>query len=278
MAKGKSKEGLLAFVHIPKTAGTTLKMVLQNSFCVRLCNLMPLVEPVAVEADLAYAKRVYRLGLRCILGHSLINTSDHFESRLLRFTFVRDPAKRCLSHFLHKKRAAKRAGKSLSFYEFLEDKAMWNAQTKMIAGSDDLERAKNELEDYLFVGLTERFEESLAVLDELSPYSLRLECRRLHVASNPGDRHEVLDDPDACRLLVEANEIDQQLYDHVSETVYPRFLAAAGLDESSSSRRIIDLKRRPMRYWLCRWFQNGVYRQLVYRRRARKSQAARVAD
>ena len=138
MADKKSQEGLLAFVHIPKTAGTTLKMVLQNSFCARLCNLMPLVGSVANEDDLVYARKVYRFGLRCISGHHLIGPSDHFETPLLRFTFLRDPAKRCLSHFLHRKRAVQRSGRSLNFYEFMKDEAMWNVQTKMIAGSEDL--------------------------------------------------------------------------------------------------------------------------------------------
>ena len=269
----KSQEPLLAFVHIQKTAGSTLKLVLQNSFCVQLCNLMPQVDPAANEEDLIFAKKIYRFGLRCISGHSLIGTSDHFETPLLRFTFLRDPIKRCLSHFLHNKRAARRGGRSLSFYEFMEDQTMWNVQTKMIAGREDLEHAKRELADYLFVGLTEKFDESLIALSKLSPHPLRLEYKRLHVTPNRDDRHEVLDDPEAYRLLHEANETDQHLYDHVCESVYPQLIESANLPVGSGPHEIGDLKHRTMRFWLSRWFQTGVYRQLVYRRRARQQRS-----
>lgn len=55
----KSQEPLLAFVHIQKTAGSTLKLVLQNTFCVQLCNLIPQVDPAANEEDLSVWSEVH---------------------------------------------------------------------------------------------------------------------------------------------------------------------------------------------------------------------------
>lgn len=259
-------EPLLAFVHINKTAGSTMKFVLRNTFCLRHCNLFPKRYP-ADDDDLAFARRVYRFGLQCVSGHGLVGPSERIRTPLLRFTILRDPRERCLSHFLHRKRGAALKGRTLRFVEFLEDPEMWDRQTRTIAGAPDLERAKQELEEYFFVGLTERFEESLLAFARLSPLPIRREYVRRHVTPNRGDRAEVLEDTHASRLLQQANELDQQLYDHVRDHVYPRLLEEAVSRSQPLDAEFVERKTLTLRFLINRWFHAGVYRLLVLRRR-----------
>ncbi len=259
-------EPLLAFLHINKTAGSTMKFVLRNTFCLRHCNLFPQKHP-ANDEDLEFARRVYPFPLRCVSGHGLVGPNERLTTPLLRFTILREPTERCLSHFLHRKRGAALHGRTLSFREFLEDPEMWDRQTRMIAGAPDLGRAKQELASYFFVGLTERFEESLLALARLLPVPLRREYVRRHVTPNRSDRGEVLEDTDAARLLQDANELDQQLYDHVRDHVYPRLLEEAASRSQRLDAKFVERKSLTLRFWLNRWFHTGVYRPLVLLRR-----------
>jgi hypothetical protein len=258
---------LLAFAHIEKTAGTSLKFVLRSSFGLRHCNLLPAhPDGIVRPDDVAFARRVHVFGLSCISGHGLVRPTHHVGTELdgrpiAHVTLLREPRARCLSHFLHHKRVARRQGQSLSFAAFIADERMHDVQVRMLAGAPDLEAAKAELARFAFVGLTEHFAASLVALDRLVPHRLRLRLRRLHVTPNVDDRSEVLEDPDSARLLEDANRLDQALYDHVAREVFPALLARAGpaLPEGGTSTR----------YWLNRWFQKGIYRGLAKRRRGR---------
>lgn len=56
------------------------------------------------------------------------------------------------------------------------DESYTNLQIRHIAGAPDLEKAKEILKNqFFFVGLLERFDESMRILQKLFPYPLRLQ-------------------------------------------------------------------------------------------------------
>ena len=265
---GTLDQGALpAFVHINKTAGSTMKFVLRNSLCLRYCNLISREPMTADDGDLEFARRVYRFGLRCVSGHDLRGPSDRIATPLQRFTILRDPTRRCLSHYLHRKRVASRGGRDLTLPRFLRRDGVRDLQTRMIAGAPDVERAKQELEDYLFVGLTEHFDESLLAFASLSPFPVRLAYERRHVTGSTSERDEILADPASLRQLEQANELDQQLYDFVRDDLYPRLLAEAAKRPELASTEIAELDGPTLRYTVGRRFQLGIYAHLAKRRR-----------
>ena len=102
---------MYAFVHIEKTAGTTLHSILRRSFGTGHCDIrLPFSKRGPVDsdnrnvvdaADLKRVKRIYR-SLRGISGHDVKPYSNlELECPEIRyFTFLRDPRRRFLSHFL----------------------------------------------------------------------------------------------------------------------------------------------------------------------------------
>jgi len=261
---------LLGFVHIPKTAGSSMKFILRNSFGLRHCNLRAVApNEEATDEDVEFARRVHWFGLRCISGHDLVGSCFALSTPADYFTFVRDPKSRCLSHFLHAKRAHRRKGKNLSVFQFLENRSRWNLQLAVIAGDQNLDRGKEALEQFLFVGLSEHFADSVVALKNLSAQPLDARYVRLHVTPNVEDKREVLADPVAMELLEEANQLDEELYAYVRDQLYPRFMKKAGVEPGSVDPVSLERESLTLRYWLNRWYQKGLYRPLVKRRRRR---------
>ncbi len=135
---------MYAFVHIEKTAGTTLNAILRRSFGIRHCDIrLPLFKrrydrydhrAFVEAADLRRVRRLYR-SLRGISGHNVKPYADlHAECPEIQFiTMLRDPVARFHSHFLNRAPGCTRE----AFNEWMSAKWVHNWQTKMIAGESN---------------------------------------------------------------------------------------------------------------------------------------------
>ncbi|MCF8108923.1 MAG: sulfotransferase family protein [Desulfohalobiaceae bacterium] len=260
---------MIVFVHLNKTAGTTFKFILRNTFGLRHCDLQSkLPRRPVTEDDLCFAHKVFPFGLKSVAGHGLIDPRHHLTGRHHYVTFLRDPLKRGASHYQHIKRARHRYQKTYSFEEFLEDTRLHNLQVKTIAGSEDLAKAKQELANhYHFVGLTERFDESLQILQAIGPERLNLGYHRLHTARENSAKREVLDDPGKRSLLADHNALDRALYRFVQEVLYPAQVQKAF---STGEKPVLPQSGPhgyPFRYKMNRAYHQAVYRTLVKLRR-----------
>ncbi len=225
---------MIGFVHIRKTGGSTVKFILRNSFVLGHCNLRLTGERNrALPADLALARRLHP-GLRSISGHSLIHPTEHFPD-VRFFTFLRDPVRRIASAYSQHVRGKgrKRRGlRELSLEEFVQRSGPRSGagyQTYQISGGSDPEAAKAILrKHYFFVGLTERFDESLSALEVLSPYPMDTRYRLLNAAPGGDEvKKSILADPEKRAVIEEGNRADRILYDWVVDELYPEYLERA---------------------------------------------------
>ncbi len=260
---------MIAFVHIGKTAGSTMKFVLRNSFGLRHCDVLPTVpRGIFSEVDLHFARKIYP-GLRSIAGHSLIHPSAHLSENINLFTFVRDPVMRCASLYQRKMLTRRRGEEKVPFEEFIQNEWHRNRQTKYIAGAPDLEKAKEELEKhFFFVGLTERFDESLRIFKQLCPYPVDI---RFGLPRNPSPdntiKKHLLENSRSHDLIKEANDVDLQLYDYVRDVLYPNQLKKVNLAKGGINDERLPENVKSYSYRLCRSYNVGIYRQLVKLRR-----------
>ena len=260
---------IVGFVHIPKTGGTTIKFILRNSTYGKHCDLQPLVSRGVFSAkDFRFTKKAFFFGLHTIAGHSLRSSAGHFPRSLHYFTMVRDPLQRCLSHYQHIKRARQRKGKNISFETFMVNEDITDCQVRRIAGEPNVEKAVEELTgSYFFVGLTERFAESMLILQKLTPSPLTLDYRRLHVTKDNTAKQEVLNDPALFQLLHEGNQLDLALYAFVRDELYPSLLKRAGLEEQDVDEKQFYTAAYPFRYKITRAYNQAIYRNLNKLRR-----------
>jgi hypothetical protein len=275
---------MYAFIHIEKTAGSTMTTILRRSFGTRHCDIrLPMSKrqhryrdgkPCIDRTDLERARWLYP-NLRCIAGHSVKPYEELGEMcpQIRFFTILRDPAKRFLSHFLNRARVYTRE----AFDEWVSSPWTQNWQTKVIAGVPDADKAIEIIRGRIgFVGLTERFDESLVLLGKwLAEPGFRGEYRRVNQLSEkrrPRDIERERTDTSylkteyARRRIAEANAEDQKVYDFVTASVYPRQVAAFQGDLEAQVRKLQERSRMAGRLHESLWpafYRNCVYKPLL---------------
>ncbi len=175
--------------------------------------------PEDLKRLLRFNKRIKVIG-----GHFLRTTTGLATAypELAYITFLRDPVDRFISHYNH---GLNRGHHSMSIQERIQVQGESDYQVKFLLGcqtiqdrdfsviQDDLEKAKKVLaEDYVFVGMTEKFDESLVLLKEiLGLLDLDIRYEKMHATKK---KHVTKDElsPDLLEKIKNANRMDQALY------------------------------------------------------------------
>jgi hypothetical protein len=232
-----STGSIIAFAHIPKTAGITVAYLFRRHFGLRALNVFARGRPDFYRPrDLRLDLRMTPVSLRCLHGHSLKPCVDfeEFEERLVWFTVLRDPVRRYISQYIYNYEVMGERFDVLHFIRHRPDKP--NRQVRMLAGIDDLDAAIRQIRRMACVGLTERLEESLLLMRErLGLDGLDLRDSR---PRNVGEERHPLLDRDAVRAeferhrdeVVECNRLDLQLYEFVRSEIWPQQIADYGAD------------------------------------------------
>jgi hypothetical protein len=257
---GDQRTPLFVFVHIPKTAGTTLTTILNlNEPGARSRALGNVFKGGGgVKRGVTFDRLRGEKGtldldrVRILTGHFPLGVREYLpKDRDVRcFTFLRDPADRTVSHYFQIRRIEERdraKGRERSKRESfglsplpvdptLDDMVEGgyihdNLHTRMLSGDPEpfgevteemLERAKRNLsEEVVFVGLTERFDESLVLAKRrlglgtvlYKPPGVGASAGRVNTARPRGDQI-----PDELMRAAERwNRHDIELYRHAQE-------------------------------------------------------------
>jgi hypothetical protein len=276
---------MYAFVHIEKTAGSTLLTILRRSFGARHCDIrLPLAKrqfdtqdhrAFVEAADLRHVRRLYR-NLSGISGHNVKPYADlQQECPQLKFiTILRDPAARFRSHFFNRSMSHTRA----DFDYWISQEWLHNWQTKMIAGKSDAASAIELIEArFGFVGLTERFDESLVLLaNSLGESTFRPQYRAVNRLSDKNRPRDLarkntdmsyMESEDTKARVRAANVEDQKVYDYIVANVYPRQVAAYPGDLAAAVEQLKQQNARVTEFvepWWGAFKRNYVYKPLIH--------------
>lgn len=273
----------LYFLHIPKTAGTTLYVNMDDRFEIDdICPVRFISELIQLPSE---AFQSYRL-FRGHFGYSL----HHFVDRPLRYvTVLRDPIERCISHYEDVRRVPNNFlhqrvnDNQMTFADFVRDSVAnvtlnnlqarnlafdWKAERmhgniplikRGIAGtplglSDDelLEVALERLRGCVVVGVVERFDAMTALLSyRFGWYPIR-PPRRLNQSARRMRRQEL--DEATLGLLEQLNRVDLALYAEATRLFDAQYAAMmADLKEQASpspdGKPSLDLTSALIRHW-----------------------------
>ena len=221
----------LCFIHIPKTGGNTLTPLIEENFAPHeICDLPAWYELPNYPVDLAS----YKL----IRGHIYFSIGRILPSKPIYITMIRDPVERTISHYEMMRRLPTDPMhprvKHMSFKDFVEDphlrSLIKDVQTRFI-GSDfdirtledikntredidqiDVNRAKRHLESFAFVGLTERFRDSIRLLNYTFGWKPTTTFQSHNVAPEDRLRREKIP-LDVLSRVEELTRLDHDLYE-----------------------------------------------------------------
>ncbi|MBE9100646.1 sulfotransferase family 2 domain-containing protein [Vacuolonema iberomarrocanum] len=173
---------LLIFLHIPKCGGVTFHRILEKNFTADQTFSVDGQDPwTSIELFLKQSFSSLEQ-IRLIKGHVLYGIHQFMPQKQFKYiTFVRDPIARLDSLFRYAKSQAHHPLHDLAQHAMLSEFTLHpavpdNFQTKLIAGVErdrllepcsleTYQRALRNIEqDFLFVGVLERFEASLVLL------------------------------------------------------------------------------------------------------------------
>jgi hypothetical protein len=271
---------LLVFLHLAKTGGRTVDTVLRNTYgagYVQAEALRPqrpvglddgeFIAPVYGPAELVRVER-HCPWIRAIGGHTLTLWSEYHKLRPIRYVaFLREPLARGASHYqFHRATSAD----PLDWDRWCAWPEHHHHQVRYFDHDGDPGRAIAAIEEHgVFVGLLERFEESLLLMQRLAVPELRVAYRRRNTASDNALARELLDDAVRRDQLRTMYAREFPLYEWVVRELWPRYEAAYGPtlaadaarlreDPARDFRRLPDLLGRAQHRW---WIEPWVQRQ-----------------
>ena len=219
---------LIAFVHVPRTAGATVRSVFEEAYttgAVRNVGGSPSGDEESsakLERQLRQCESWQRRGTRVVCGHVPYEVlTQHLPPNARYVTFLREPVDRVLSQYHSRPAAATTA----SLEETLEVPApeFSNLATRFLAGEHPwgrdlpgsaIEEAKVHLREFALVGLREKFDESILLLwrmlgrDPVAQLDANVSIERPAIEEIPAEWRT---------LIEEHNQLDLELYAFAGE-------------------------------------------------------------
>lgn len=257
---------MLVFVHMHKTGGNTVSHMLRSTYGLRHCQVEPWTGPPFNPQDLKVVRTLYPR-LRSIAGHRITAHVDLPDNgtEYRYFTLMRNPLKLCASRFQYKVQVTGK--KNLLFEEWIREEWPRNHQTKWIAGDEDVDKAIRTIQEKnIFVGLTERFDESMVMLKGLVANDLDISYRRVNVAPKNTIKNQLLETERTRQMIVEAQQADLELYRYVSEEIYPALQREYGPSLATDLAEYQQTRRNSFNYFnlsLCRLKHYFLYKPFL---------------
>jgi hypothetical protein len=259
------------FLHIGKTAGTTLRRVLQRQFPRARVLIVPPAGASARgvngrpasprEQSLEAFARIpleQRRDARLIMGHTIFGVHDLVPRPSTYITMLRDPMRLVPSQYRYIKHNTRHrlhetvVSKGMTLEDYVVSGVSINtnnSQTRALAGDTAtpfgstgamLDEARAHLVDrFAFVGITELFDESLVRLQDVFGWS-PLHYVAANVTLQPTSANEI--GPAARRRIEELNQLDLELY-HSERDRFEQWMH----DAPGFAARVDDFRRANQR-------------------------------
>lgn len=261
----ESSAGPIIFVHLPKCGGTTLNRLIEWEYSpTRVCSIDPSFFRWSYRRILRWSPE--RLGrMKVFQGHMPFGLHRTLPKMAAYMTMLRDPVDRgiseyyyALSRMVHPEH---RTIKKMMLEEYIQMTPYANVQTKLIAGLDPgydflggdctdatLSLAKENLTKHFdLVGLTERFEETLALAKIKFGWKIR-NYAAFNVTKGRPKKDQV---PSEVRAAIaERYQYDMQIYDY-AVSLFNAAIARNRDRVTEELRSIADAKKvsRPGAYY-----------------------------
>jgi hypothetical protein len=234
----------LIFIHIPKTAGSTLRPIMDRHYPRPVIYKLDFL-PLDLDAFLRLPEQP-RSRIRVLQGHFPFGLHEHLSVPADYLTLLRDPVNRIISmyYWIHgnEDHVLNTLVRSMSLKDFADSgfEITANHQTSLISGlpanhdNQALAVAKNNLQcEITAFGLNERFDESLLLFKQRLGWKHVFYSRR-NVTKGRPRRSEV--PASVLDIIRKHNSLDLELYEFASQT-FDETIRALGPSFQAEVRR-----------------------------------------
>jgi hypothetical protein len=237
-----AEDSIVIFTHIPKTAGTSLRHIIQSQFqpqqvfeFYHLKTQPPKVRKGIEKYNNLTANQ--KKAIKFVSGHVGFGLHEFLPRPCTYITVLRDPVERVVSYYYFLLRNQNNLVKDKSLEEFIQTfEGVHNSMTCYLSGltlkaqlqdlsielksqqfaQETLEIAKANIKQHFqVVGLVERFDETCILLRKILGWNLASFYVKKNVAKH-GNLIENLPQ-DTLNLIQKFNELDIQLYAYAQE-------------------------------------------------------------
>jgi len=224
---------MYVFLHIPKTAGTTFETLLIKNFGE---GYIPLYDSTIHDTFNTQEKKAiatFFTEAKCVASHQLscpLPQPDHVKVHYKPLMFLRNPVDRILSYYHYVGNDPRHHG-HLEFDEYFRQtmkrdyertngfgSGVCNAQAQALDPNLEPEKILAQLDSLFFVGLTERFDESLLIFrkklaDEGVLFDVHYLSRKVRGRLSAKQHLPI----ESYNLVAKHNELDQLAYNHAQQ-------------------------------------------------------------
>lgn len=240
----RKKKNLTIFLHIPKTGGSTLNSIFTRQYTEKEFHNHDYFDQKVIplsELNEGHKKRI-----NAVSGHHFFGVHEFFDKPYHYFTMLRHPVDRVLSlyYFLKEKNyPGYEWMKDMTLEEFIETSPEANNnQTTLLCGyqtTPDVILAKERIDSFDMVGITEFFDESLYLLRK--NFNWRdIHYKRVNITKSRLSKDDV---PDATIKLIEKyNAMDIAVYNYGKELLLKK-LDNLSIKEKYRLRKFVEKQR-----------------------------------
>jgi hypothetical protein len=252
----------IRFLHIPKTAGSTLSSILQRQYLgKKMFSLSG--NPNIDEHNFSLRSEHYKANTRLFLGHSQIESEIERADTGIIITILRDPVERVKSFCQHAAEGKSEylrdrfPPESFNLDDFLAcgDISLSNLQTRFLIGhakfetlnkNEAIEQALENLFNKIsYYGIQEHFDESLIIFSKALnwrlPVYIRKNTKNLNKSISFEQRH--------IKKIIELNEIDLAVYRKAKDH-FIKIINSKSFDKEKLAKLQISNKKNKGLIWL----------------------------
>lgn len=228
------------FIHIPRTAGTTFSHILKRNFKDKYVRIYGMKKIDFFSDEEVMALATFFPDAECISSHKFVcpipqpdnsNTNKIIDYKLI--TFLRDPVTRAFSHYsFSRMRWEKSKDKESTEFPFEEyfkknvkkgkrqSNERWtylaDMQTYILDRNFDMEVAKKRMREMFFIGVSERFEESLLILRK-NFKKQGIDFKINYFKKNVSKNRKLGLSLETYNMVLEKNKRDKELHNYANE-------------------------------------------------------------